>query len=61
LKNGKDLYVASAILDGNLGQAFEYAYPSGGNVLNTITVEPPTSGSGETAVTGVAVDPAERP
>lgn|GEM_PF-1992483 len=61
LKNGKKLYVASAILDGNLGQAFEYAYPSGGNVLNTITVQPPTSGSGETAVTGVAVDPPERP
>ena len=62
LKNGKNLYVASAILDGNLGQALEYPYP-GGNVINTITVQPPStgSGSGETAVTGVAVDPPEHP
>ncbi|HEY6485271.1 MAG TPA: hypothetical protein VIX83_02665 [Candidatus Cybelea sp.] len=61
LKNGKSLYVASAILDGNLGQALKYAYPAGGNVVNTITVEPPPSGTGETAVTGVAVDPPEQP
>jgi hypothetical protein len=63
LKSGKSLYVASAILDGNLGQALEYPYPAGGNSINTITVQPPAtgSGSGETAVTGVAVDPPERP
>jgi hypothetical protein len=61
LKSGKNLYVASAILAGNLGQALEYPYPAGGDSINTITVEPPQSGSGETAVTGVAVDPPERP
>jgi hypothetical protein len=61
LKSGKDLYLASALLNGNLGQAEEYAYPAAGNVLNTITVEPPASGTGETAVTGVAVDPPEQP
>jgi hypothetical protein len=61
LKSGRSLYVASAILDGNLGQAYKYAYPAGGNILNTITVEPPASGSSETAVTGVAVDPPEHP
>ncbi len=61
LKSGNDLYVASALLDGSLGQAYEYAYPAGGNIINTITVEPPKGGSSETAVTGVAVDPPEQP
>ena len=61
LRSGNSLYVASGILDGSLGQAYKYAYPGGGNILNTITVEPPVNGSSETAVTGVAVDPPERP
>lgn len=61
LKSGKDLYVASAILKGNLGQAYKYAYPGGGSILNAITVEPPAHGSQETAVTGVALDPPEHP
>ena len=62
LATGKKLYVASAILNKqNLGQAFEYNYPAGGPVRNTITVENPPSGQGQTAVTGVAVDPPERP
>jgi hypothetical protein len=61
LKSGKTLYVASAILNGNLGQAYEYAYPAGGAIRNTITVQIPPSGNGQTSVTGVAVDPPERP
>jgi hypothetical protein len=61
LKSGNDLYVASGILYGSLGQAYKYAYPAGGSILNTITVEPPKGGSSETAVTGVAVDPPEQP
>jgi hypothetical protein len=61
MKSGNDLYVASAILKGNLGQAYKYAYPAGGSILNAITVEPPKGGSSETAVTGVAVDPPEQP
>jgi sugar lactone lactonase YvrE len=61
LKSGTDLYVASAILNQqNEGLALEYAYPAGGAILNTIAVQVPPSGS-ETAVTGVAVDPPERP
>ncbi len=61
VKSGKSLYVASAILDGSLGQAYKYAYPAGGSIRSTITVEPPPGGSSETAVTGVAVDPPEQP
>lgn len=62
LSKGHALYVASAILNRqNLGQAFKYAYPAGGNILNTITVQNPPSGQGQTAVTGVAVDPPEQP
>ena len=61
LKSGDDLYVASAILNQkNEGLALEYAYPTGGDILNTITVAIPPSGS-QTAVTGVAVDPPEHP
>ena len=60
--SGKNLYVASAILNSqNLGQALEYAYPAGGAIRNTITVQIPPGGDGQTAVTGVAVDPPEQP
>jgi hypothetical protein len=62
LSRGKSLYVASAVLNQqNLGQAFEYAYPAGGAIRNTITVQIPPSGQGQTSVTGVAVDPPEQP
>lgn len=62
VKTGGALYIASAILTRqNLGQAFKYAYPAGGAILNTITVQNPPSGKGQTAVTGVAVDPPEQP
>jgi hypothetical protein len=61
LKSGSDLYLASAILKGSLGQAYKYAYPAGGAIRNAITVQNPPGGSGETAVTGVAVDPPETP
>jgi sugar lactone lactonase YvrE len=62
VKSGKNLYVASALLNSqNLGQALEYAYPAGGKIENTIDVQIPPGGGGQTAVTGVAVDPPERP
>jgi hypothetical protein len=62
LKMGKKLYVASAILNHeNLGLALEYDYPKGGSILNTITVQIPPSGQGQTSVTGVAVSPPEQP
>lgn len=62
VRSGTALYIASAILNrNNLGQAFKYAYPAGGSILNTITVQNPPSGQGQTAVTGVAVDPPEQP
>ena len=62
MRAGKFLYVASAFLNRqNLGQAFQYAYPAGGAIRNTITVQIPPSGNGQTAVTGVAVDPPEQP
>ncbi|MEO6990425.1 MAG: hypothetical protein ABI346_02890 [Candidatus Baltobacteraceae bacterium] len=62
MRAGKYLYVASAFLNAqNLGQALQYAYPAGGSVRNTITVQIPPSGQGQTSVTGVAVDPPEQP
>jgi hypothetical protein len=61
LKSGDDLYVASGVLNQqNEGLALEYAYPAGGNILNTIAVAIPQGGS-QTSVTGVAVDPPEHP
>jgi hypothetical protein len=62
LASGKNLYVASALLNAqNLGEALEYAYPAGGAIRNTVTVQIPPGGGQQTAVTGVAVDPPERP
>jgi len=62
IKNGKKLYVASAVLNAqNEGLGLEYAYPGGGNILNTIAVAIPPSGQGQTSVTGIAVYPPEYP
>jgi hypothetical protein len=62
LASGKNLYVASALLNAqNLGEALEYAYPAGGAIRNTVTVQIPPGGGQQTSVTGVAVDPPERP
>jgi len=55
--DGKDLYVASGILNiKSQGEALEYAYPKGGTIVNTIDVVVPKGGS-QTAVTSMTIDP----